>query len=186
MPSVQLKYLQQYEDRHGKRRIYFRRKGFRVPLRGPLESPEFWQDYSLALNGQIPPTIKTKPTSPTPILAKSMRWLCVEYYKSSAFISLEDSTQHVRRNILDGFCLKHGNKPYAYLKRQHLLKILDERAGTPSAANALIKALRQVFKFAVEYGYHNENPAIDISYLKSKNPEGIHPCEVVPENRTVV
>lgn len=44
----------------------------------------------------------------------------------------------------------------------------------PGAANNLIKALSQVYRYANEYDLHNENPARKIEKLKSKNPDGFH------------
>lgn len=43
----------------------------------------------------------------------------------------------------------------------------DERAETPEAANVLVKALRQLFNFALEYELAQRNPAKDVPYLKS-------------------
>ncbi len=45
----------------------------------------------------------------------------------------------------------------------------------PGAANNLIKALRQVYWYAVEYDLLDKNPARDIEKLKSKNPDGYTP-----------
>ena len=55
-----------------------------------------------------------------------------------------------------------------------LLKIRDKKAETPEAANSLIKALRQVFNFAVEYEYAKTNPATSVPLLRSRNPGGFH------------
>jgi len=103
-----------------------------------------------------------------------MRWLCSEYKRSAAFKGLNPSTKRARGRILDRFCEEHGDKPYSRLERTQLLKIRDKIAETPAAANELIKVVRQVFKFAMEYFDHDSNPARDINYLPSNNPEGFH------------
>jgi hypothetical protein len=47
------RFIQQYIDRHGKPRWYFRRAGFpRIPLPGLPWSPEFMAAYEMALAGQ--------------------------------------------------------------------------------------------------------------------------------------
>ena len=46
------KYVNAYEDRHGKMRIYLRRPGQpQVPLPGPLYSEPFWIAYHKAMEG---------------------------------------------------------------------------------------------------------------------------------------
>jgi len=45
---------------------------------------------------------------------------------------------------------------------RHVRAWRDERYETPEAANSLIKALRQVFRFAVEYELADKNPAADV------------------------
>jgi len=50
--QVKLRYVNQYRDRHGKLRRYFRRPGSkRVPLPGSPNSPEFMAVYQAALTG---------------------------------------------------------------------------------------------------------------------------------------
>ena len=170
-------YIREYTDRHGVHRIYFRRKGSESwPLRQPLRSPEFWEDYEAATNGEAPPGVLAKGGAKQPqAKTGSIRWLCIEYRRSAVFQGLDLSTQRVRTAILDRFCKEHGDKSYRKLERHHLLKIRDKKAETPEAANSLIKALRQVFKFAVEYEYATANPAADVPLLRPTKPGGFHP-----------
>jgi integrase len=175
MPRVNIKYVKAYKDRHGKERLYFRRgRTPQISLRSPIGSSEFWQDYNAALSGHTLPNGRGKLTSPTPTSQGTVRWLCIEYFKSAAYTKLENSTQSVRRGILERFCQEYGHLDYSNLERHHLLKIRDKKADVPESANGLIKALRQVFKFAIEYGYHDTNPAANVPYLKSNNPGGFH------------
>ncbi len=60
-----------------------------------------------------------------------------------------------------------GSKPYAPMEPRHVRARRDERAETPEAANALVKALRQLFNFALEYILVQRNRAKDVPYLKS-------------------
>lgn len=84
---------------------------------------------------------------------------------------LSDRTRHVRRQILDHFCSEKniGALPYATLEARHLMKWRDARVDKPEAANSVIKALRQVYKYAVEYGLHDTNPAALVPNLPSKS-----------------
>ena len=169
-------YIREYTDRHGVHRIYFRRRGSESwPLRQPLRSPEFWEDYEAAKKGEVPPGLRTKNRARLPrAKTGSIRWLCIEYRKSAAFQVLENTTKRVRTAILERFCEEHGHKSYRGLERRHILIIRDKKVATPEAANSLIKALRQVFKFAVEYEYAITNPASGVPLLRPSNPDGFH------------
>lgn len=174
MAKISIKYLNSYTDRHGKKRLYYRKKGMpRVPLHGPIGSPEFWEDYISACHGNATSKRIDGPRLSFQINAESIRWLCSEYFKSSKFKTLAASTKIVRRNILDRFCMEHGEKNFSRMERRHLLKLRDQRAEFPESANGLIKALRQVFAFGVEYEHCTSNPAKDVEYINAGG-EGFH------------
>ena len=56
---------------------------------------------------------------------------------------------------------------------RHIRARRDEMMDRPEAANGMVKALRQVFKFAMRYDLHDSNPALGIEYL-SGNADGFH------------
>ena len=170
---VKVKHLESWKDRHGNHRLYFRNRnqnGRRIPLRGPVGSPEFWEDYQAAASETAKPTRPNK----FAIQKDTFRMLVVEYYKSARYRQLADSTKKVRRGILDRFCEKYGDKRYTQLQAKHLIKIRNEMADRPEAANGLIKALRQVFEAAIEITLVDSNPAAAVKLLKSNNSEGFH------------
>ena len=159
-----MKHLERWRDRHGKMRLYYRvEHGPRTALRGPEGSPEFWEDYRAA-SGKDAPAAGPK----------TLRWLVQNYYTSAAYKQLRTSTRRMRRGILDRFCEAHGDKRFAQLGPQHLRRIRDCMTDRPDAANSLMKALRQVFKFAVAYGHTTSNPVIEVERLKSLNKDGFH------------
>ena len=166
MVRVEIKHLEQFTDRLGKVRLYYRNRcggGGRTPLRGPVGSPDFWEDYHAAAAPTVPK--KTE---------QSLIWLVHQYYATAAFKQLRASTRVVRRGILNRFCDIHGSRRFAMLKPKHLRQIRDDMADRPDAANNLLKALKQVFKFAVEYNHLEADPTIGVSKLKSKNKDGHH------------
>lgn len=168
---IRIKYLHTFKDRHGTPRHYYRRGKNRVSLRGPIGSPEFWEDYLNAHGSRID-------VQPSGIPQGSMRWLFIEYFKSGDFKQLKSRTQKVRRGILERFCENHGSKRYSTLKPKHLRRIRDTKAETPESANSLIKALRQVFRWAIEDEQMDSNPAADVAYLKPKRIGGWHTWEL--------
>lgn len=170
--NMRLKYVVEDTDRHGNVRLYYRRSGQpKVRLRGPLGSPEFLADYKRATAGPAKP----KARKIGQLKKGSFKWLCAEYYRSPMFRQLDPSTQKTRRAILERFCENKGDgeKPFDQMLPRHLRARRDSMMGTPAAANTMIKVLRQVFKFAVNYDPHDTNPAAQVDYLKT-NADGYH------------
>ena len=172
--KLRLKYVVEDTDRHGSVRLYYRRSGVKIRLRGPIGSPEFLTDYRAA--AAAPKEQAATSTLPGRVIPKSLRWLCVEYFKSAMFKELDARTQKVRRSILERASQEkgRGDHPYSLLMPRHLRKWRDEMMDRPEAANGMLKAVRQLFKFAVRYDHHDRNPAAEVEYLSSKNPEGFH------------
>ena len=167
------RYLVEDLDRHGKVRIYFRRKGQpKVVLRETPGTPAFEAEYQRAFRGELKPPSATQHIRARP---DSMRWLCEQYYASAAFQSLAPSTRKVRRGILEEICQRAGDFPFATMELRHVAKLRDEKAAFPEAANNRVKVLRQMFAWACspEYGYAEKNPARDVARLRSANPDGI-------------
>ena len=171
---MKLKYVVEDTDRHGNVRLYYRRNGRKVRLRGPVGSPEFLTDYRRAAAGPKAPR-KQSALKPGVLRAGTLHWLCAQYYKSAMFAELGAGTQKTRRSILERFCARKGNgeKRFAALTPRAIRKVRDEMLNTPEAANTLIKTLRQLFRFAVNYDHCETNPATSVELLRSKS-EGYH------------
>lgn len=172
--KFKLRYVIEDTDRHGNVRLYYRRHGRKVRLRGPTGSPEFLTDYRRAAAGPKEPKSTTKPVGR--VKPDTFHWLCTQYYKSSMWAGLDPKTQKTRRAILERFSLHNGNgdKPFRMMLARHIRKRRDEMMATPEAANSMVKVLRQLFRFAVTYDLADTNPAKDVELLKS-NPDGYHP-----------
>ena len=52
--TIRLPYVTQDRDRNGNVRLYYRRNGKKLRLRGPVGSQEFLIDYQLAMAGHDP------------------------------------------------------------------------------------------------------------------------------------
>lgn len=161
-------------DRHGNVRWYVRTlAGPKVRLREEYGSPAFWQAYRDVLAGKIKPAPPSDRVERKPLDPESLAWLCSQYYTSAEYKTLNSRTRYVRRQVLDNFCVEDGDKPYKLLLPKHLRKRRDAKADKPESANAFIKALRQVFKYAIENDYVVANPAQAVPYLKAKG-DGHH------------
>jgi integrase len=165
------KYCSWNTDRHGTKRILFRRRGFSHYLTGIPWSEDFMPRYASALEG-----VKAQATTIGSVrtVTGSFDALIVSYYKSPEFHALKTSTQKVRRRIIEAFRKDHGTKPVVLLSRTHIKNIIGAKAETPEAANNLLKVLRVLLGFAIEQGMIESNPATGVKHYKSRE-EGIHP-----------
>jgi len=147
-------------DRHGKRRVRFRKSGFTTYLTGLPYSPDFMAQYWAAYEGvkkkteNIGAELRTKPGS--------FNELCVSYYRSPDFLDIKDITKADYRGIIENFRRLHGDKPVAKLQRQHVKDIIAAKANTPAAANALLKVLRLLLNHAVDRDMIAANPVIGV------------------------
>jgi integrase len=171
LPGVaDLRYLYRDRDRHGNRRIFVRRFGRKIRLRQPEGTEAFLEEYREALVASAQPAATSVPARPE---KGQLRWLLVQYYESASYQGLEARTQRVRRLILDDICMAKGKKPYTYMEARHVEAIRDAKAKTPEAANARVKALRQVFTWAVKQKLVKSNPALEVEYF-STGSQGWH------------
>ena len=167
------RFLVEDVDRHGNVRIYFRRKGQpKIRLTEMPGTAAFDAEYQRAFSGELKPPSASQHGAAMP---ETLRWLCEQYYASSAFQLLAPSTRKVRRKMLEEICQRCGNFPFATMEARHVAKLRDEKTAFPEGANHRVKALRQLFAWASspEYRYATKNPAREVAYLRSNNPDGI-------------
>jgi integrase len=164
LTNLRLKYVQALTDRHGRRRHYFRKAGMApVPLPGLPGSREFMTAYQAALTGSpLVRIIGAERTRPGSFSA-----LIIDYYASTYFKALQPITQKAYRHVIERFRDEYGDLSVAGLQPGHIRKLLDRHADRPGAANDLLKKLRILMKFAVEYGYRPDNPARDIRKIRT-------------------
>lgn len=164
----------------GKWFVYFRQKGQKkVRMRGMPGTAEWEETYRRLLAGERPESRKVKQPA-----QDSFAWLCQKYMASTEFGGLSERTRHVRRGILShcmaespgGTNLTFGDVPIPQFRPKTVALIRDQKRKFPEAANGRVKAIRAVFSWATlpEVGITQINPARDVRYLKSNNPDGHH------------
>jgi integrase len=161
-------------DRHGNFRIYYRVKGAaKVRIRGTPWTPEFMAAYDAAKKMAAPIShgVLARPTLPN-----TWSWLCLRYFKECAeYKQLEPRTQHVRRQILEG-TFSEPIRPYsdnlfqdfplAKMDARAIRVLRDRKGDKKGAANNRLKAIRQVFKWAVAEELAPRDPAREVSRFK--------------------
>lgn len=179
------KYVVEYEvpKGSGKWFIYFRKAGEKdIRMRGTPGSAEWEGLYRRLLAGERPyderPSVGAAGEN-------TFAWLCQQYMASSQFAGLDARTQRVRRGIiehcmhepivLDGK-LTFGEMPMTRFTAKSVAALRDKKKDLPEAANGRVKAIRAVYTWAclAEVGLAVTNPARDVAYRKSDNPDGHH------------
>lgn len=168
-------------DRHGKFRVYYRRKGSpKVRLYGTPWTPEFMVQYDAAkkMAAPVKQGVLARPTLPN-----TWSWLCLRYFADCTDYKLLDArTRRVRRQILEATfdeAIRPGSDkwfadmPLSRMDGSAIEVLRDRKLSTPAAANDRVKAIRQVFKWGVAKGHASSNPAREVSYFKSTS-EGFH------------
>jgi integrase len=167
-------------DRHGKRRVRFRKGGFSTYLTGSPWSHEFMNQYAAALDGvkALPTTVGMSRTMPGTADAPVAAYLDCSPTATSPFKTLKPETQRTRRSILENFRKAHGDKPLfrdhhgqrvMLLKREHMQKIVNEKIETPFAQRNLLNTLRSMFQWAIGEGRVPEDPTLGVTRRKVRS-----------------
>ena len=177
MARFRLKYVHSDLDRHGNVRHYFKRgKSLKVRLRGMPGSEEFMSAYRIVAAGlALPPTAKQG-------RADTLEWLCNAFCRSTEVGRQADGTRASKRRIYRLICaellspgsgIRLGDMPYLEMSAKHVRTLRDWKVATPNAANNWVKALRALFKWAIEEEHATHNPARDVPLLRVVS-DGFH------------
>lgn len=162
MPRSRPPHLHLERTRHGKGVFYVRRgKGQRVRIRETFGSTEFDEAYLAALAGERPPT---KPRADS----GSLSWLIERYQDSTAWSRLSPATQSQRANIYKRVCETAGPNRFVDITKKVILAGRDRRKDTPFAANDFLKAMRALFKWALEADLIKTDPTDGVKGLGHK------------------
>ena len=151
MTKPKLKYVDAFQDRHGKTHYRFRRAGQKTALPDDPNSKEFRAAYEACLNPAKapPPTAETlKPTKGGP---GSFDALIALYYTTAGYKDLAQVTKDGYRPWLERFRNERGHLKVRGFERQHATGLLDELAGKPGAQKSMRRMLNILLNLAVEH-----------------------------------
>ena len=151
-------------DRHGRRRVRFRKGYFSIYLSGVPYSESFMQQYHALLDGQSARIESKKDDRLEP---GSINALIVSFYQCTDFVKLKASTQRARRNMLEKFRAQHGKKRVVLLTAAHVKAMMGDMADRPDAANNLLKALRVLLRHAIDMGLIQDDPSRNVRKFSS-------------------
>jgi integrase len=172
-------------DRHGKIRVYYRPPGGgpKTRLLGTPWTPDFMTAYEVAKAAGAPP----KRDDGRPVITRSTegtwRWLCEQCFgRYVRFIQMTPETRDAYRRRLESTYDEpiaptdrrtYADVPIKAITPKAVRVLRDRRMTTPAAADALIKAMRLVFDFAIEDELITVSPAAAIDAI-NRSTEGHH------------
>jgi integrase len=159
--KIRLRYVDEYIDRTGKLRRYFRKGGRRIgPLTGEPGSEEFMTAYAAYL-AEKPAAAKTT------LHSDSLGKLIVDFYGSRMFTDLKASSRQLYRYALEPLAKAHGHRSASGMTAQHAEKIINQiGALRPGMGNLTRAVMRRVMQFAVKTKLRRDNPMIGIDPFK--------------------
>jgi site-specific recombinase XerD len=173
-----LRYLQPFLDRHGKWRIYFRRRGSKlrslpVPpgYQGPGKPlPDDCLAFLAAYQAAMADATRRPGESRT--AHGTVGWLVAEYFASLDFLGRAPSARTEQRRVLEDFRARRGDRPAAGLETHHFEQRLAQMIDTPAKANTWLAAMRDLMAYAVKRKLIGSNPVLGIKRRRPKNADG--------------
>lgn len=160
MAKFELPFIERNVSRHHKVRYYYRIEGNRIGrLPDNPESAEFTVEYWRIRNG-LSVAASNDESAGLSNSAKqgSFHHLCINYLQSSAYMSLDKTTQAKRRSIIDSMLLERisPNSPHIFAKMPiseldtgNIEVLRDRKKDAPFAADERLKILRQIFEAGI-------------------------------------
>ncbi len=173
---LRLLYVTRDKDRHGNVRIYLRRPGQpKIRLHAQPGSAAFLEEYRRASDGppKEPPPSLMRTCAP----AGSLDSVVKSYYASPEWSALSEGTRKPRRRFIDALCQRYGDRPAHMLERKHIRALRDEKAETPHAADNWMKAMKGLFRFAVDAEILERDPTDGIRKI-GRTAEGYRPWSI--------
>jgi integrase len=161
MTKIRLKYINEYVDKSGKLRRYFRRGNQRHPLPGLPGSAEFMTAYQNYLG-----TPEVQPKTITTI-ERSFGRLITAFYGSREFKDVTPSSRRTYARALEPLAKEHGHREAAITHQQAERLIAEIGSRRPAMANLTKSVLRRVYDFGVRQGLVEANPFISIRPFKT-------------------
>jgi hypothetical protein len=166
MAVIKLRYVNEYVDRTGKVRRYFRRGAVRGVLPGNVGSEEFMAAYEAFLAGRTVEA-KTQRTGSEGYGEGTLGRLVTDYYGSRPYLNLKLSSRKTYRYVLEPLVKAHGHRLVRDMSTDKVSKILEGIGATkPALANLTRRVLQKLMRYAVKEKWRSDNPVLGIEPFK--------------------
>lgn len=150
---------------YGQVRLYFRRKKGKRTRLPEFDTPEFWEAYTRALEGQ-----GTKRAIRTG--HGTLEWLIALYKQTSEYQALSLATRRQRDNIFSGVIKSAGASKLTSVTRTVIIKGREKRAATPAQARNFLDAMRGLFRWASDAELVSVDPTAGVKNPKRQKGAG--------------
>ena len=159
-----LPFIERWRDRHGRLRIYFRRRGSkRIALTGDYGSDDFHASYARALNGDVGDDDRPKIVRPG---NGTLAALIASYKQDAAFRDLRLTTKAGYLTRLDMIRREHGGRSVTGLNQERIETMLAAYDDRPAAKLDTLKKLRILIKHAMKKKWIAGDPSAGIKRTK--------------------
>ena len=142
-------------------------KGPRTRLRAAYGSAEFFAAYRAAV--ESPAARRSRPLTDQ----GTFRWLWELYRASPSWTGLSPATKKQRENLMRPALERAGDQPLERWNRKFIIASRDARAATPAQAECFLKALRALFRWALDAEHVDADPTANVKALK-RSSDGFH------------
>ena len=155
-------YIHDFTDRHGKRRVYFRKGDYSKDMRPHLPF------YSDAWNDAYADALKQSGAGRTRrAKAGSIADLIAKYYVLSDYPTHAEETRRTYKTQLEKIREEHGHRMVSDLERQHIIAVRNDLNDDPDAANKWLRYIKMLMNFAIDIDWRKDNPALRIKKVKT-------------------
>jgi integrase len=165
-------------DRHGKRRVRFRKACFSTYLTGTPWSDDFMRQYAAALDGVKAQASNIGAERTVPHTLGALIKTYLDPASTSSLKTRAAETQRTQRNIMENFAADHGDKPLyrtekngrrvMLLSSEHMQVIVNGKASTPFAQRNFLNTVRVMFQWAKKEGRIPDDPTAGVTREKVK------------------
>ncbi len=118
--------------------------------------------YTAAINGRTPEKPRTRHSQNT------LGWLFDMYERSAKFAGLSDGTRKMYSGEIKRIVKKSGGVRLSDITEKTIRLARERRSNQPGAANMFLKVMKSAFKWGIESGLIDENPARHVSAVSVK------------------
>lgn len=133
----------------------YRRRQMKLSTRQPTTRP-------------VPRLVQPPATTSTQPDVVTLGELYRRWRQSTDFRTVAKTTQRQRDKLLAFFVQDKGHIDFKKITRLDILNERDRREQTPFVANNCLKAIRALFRWALDVGLRDDNPAATVRFFKTK------------------
>lgn len=165
---MDLAYINNWPDRHGRMRTYFRINGKRYPLPNP-EDPNFSEEYNALLAEHAPAAaVKRQGRGGKPVNG-TLAWVILKYKEESAdWKKAKPASREIYDRRFEWLQSRYGAADLASFTERGVRRIRNKLKDRPSVADATVDMVGRLWRFAKEHldmDHLGPNPSREVASI---------------------